>query len=210
VQQAAQAVPTLTVGFFIGDSSVTRALRLFHERRPDVTTHVRRIYWSDQAEVLLAGAADIAFVHLPIDERGLQVMPLSAEPRLALLAADHPLAGRERLSIGELRDDPVILHRGASAAWEAFHNLDPGPDGHVPPRGPRVANLEEKLEQVAAGAGISFIPVSVAAAAHVQPGVATVPVSDMPPTRVCLAWNGARETPLITAFAAVAREVSAG
>jgi len=206
-RQAAQAAPALTVGFFTGDVSVTRAIRAFRERRPDVTTHVRRIYWSDQAEVLLEGAADVAFVHLPIDERGLELVPVAAEPRLALLSADHPLAEREEIGIDDLRDDPVILHRGASPAWESFHNLDPRPDGHVPPRGPTVSNLEEKLEQVAAGAGISFVPVSVAAAAHVQPGVATVPVRDMPPTQICLAWSAAHETPLVQAFVAIASGV---
>jgi DNA-binding transcriptional LysR family regulator len=206
VRQAAEARPTLTVGFFIGDATVTRAIRLFRERRPDVTTQVRRIYWSDQAQVLLDGAADVAFVHLPIDERGLELRPLYAEARVALVAADHPLAGRAEIGVDEVRDDPVVLHRGASAAWEAFHNLDPRPDGHVPPRGPTVSNLEEKLEQVASGAAISFLPVSVAAAAHVQPGVATVPVRDIPPTQVCLAWNATRETPLVVGFAEAARE----
>jgi len=61
---------------------------------------------------------------------------------------------------------------------------------------------------VAAGTAISFVPISVAAAAHVQPGVATVPVSDIPPTQVCLAWNSARKTALIAEFAEVAREIS--
>ena len=133
VRQAAEARPTLTVGFFTGDTTVTRSIRLFRDRRPDVTTQVRRIYWSDQAQVLLDGAADVAFVHLPIDERGLELVPLYAEERVALLAADHPLARKKSLSITQLADDPVVLHRGASDAWEAFHNQNPRPDGHVAP-----------------------------------------------------------------------------
>ena len=136
VRQAAEARPTLTVGFFIGDATVTRAIRRFRERRPDVTTQVRRIYWSDQAQVLLDGAADVAFVHLPIDERGLELVPLYAEERVALLAADHPLARQKSIEIAQLADDPVVLHRGASDDWEAFHNQNPRPDGHVAPEGP--------------------------------------------------------------------------
>ena len=111
VRQAAEARPTLTVGFFIGDATVTRAIRAFRERRPEVTTQVRRIYWSDQAQVLLDGAADVAFVHLPIDERGLELVPLYAEERVALLAADHPLAGEPSISIAQLADDPVARTR---------------------------------------------------------------------------------------------------
>jgi DNA-binding transcriptional LysR family regulator len=206
VRQAAEARPTLTVGFFIGDATVTRAIRRFRERRPDVTTQVRRIYWSDQAQVLIDGAADVAFVHLPIDERGLELVPLYAEERVALLAADHPLARKKSIDIAQLADDPVVLHRGASDDWEAFHNQNPRPDGHVAPEGPTVANLEEKLEVVASGAAISFVPRSVAAAAQHQPGVAIVPVRDIPPTQVCLAWNSARVSPLVHSFCEAARE----
>jgi hypothetical protein len=151
--------------------------------------------------VLLDGAADVAFVHLPIDERGLELEPLYAEERVALLAADHPLAGQASISIAQLADDPVVLHRGATDAWEAFHNQNPRPDGHVAPQGPTVSNPEEKLELIAAGAAISFVPKSVAAAADHQPGVAIVQVSDIPPTQVCLASNSARHSPLIAGFA---------
>ena len=209
VRQAAEARPTLTVGFFIGDATVTRSIRLFRERRPDVTTQVRRIYWSDQAQVLLDGVADVAFVHLPIDERGLELVPLYAEERVALLAADHRLARQKSIGIAQLADDPVVLHSGASDAWEAFHNQNPRPDGHVAPEGPTVSNLEEKLEIVASGAAISFVPRSVAAAAHHQPGVAIVPVRDIPPTQVCLAWNSARPSPLVHGFCEAARDVVA-
>jgi DNA-binding transcriptional LysR family regulator len=209
VRQAAEARPTLTVGFFTGDTTVTRAIRVFRDRRPDVTTQVRRIYWSDQAQVLLDGAADVAFVHLPIDERGLELIPLYAEERVALLAADHPLARHDSISITQLAEDPVVLHRDASDAWEAFHNQNPRPDGHMAPAGPTVSNLEEKLEVIASGAAISFVPLSVAGAAHHQPGVAIVPVADIPPTQVCLAYNSARHTPLIAGFAEAAREAAA-
>jgi DNA-binding transcriptional LysR family regulator len=196
--------PAFTIGFFIGDATVTRAIRAFSERHPDLTVDVHRIYWSDQAQVLLDGAADVAFVHLPIDETGLTVVPLYAEERVALLSAAHPLATRAELSIRDLADDPVILHRDATAAWEAFHNTDPRPDGHRAVPGPTVDNFEEKLEVVAVGRGISFLPRSVAAAVRIKPEVVTVPMTDIPPTQVCLAY--ARETPLVADFVAVTKE----
>ena len=137
-------------------------------------------------------------------------MPLYAEDRVALLAADHRLARAKSISITQLRDDPVVMHRGATEAWEAFHNQNPRPDGHVAPEGPTASNLAEKLEIVAAGTAISFVPSSVATAARLQPGVATVPVRHIPPTQVCLAWNSARHARLVAGFADAARDVTKG
>jgi DNA-binding transcriptional LysR family regulator len=203
VSRAAQA-RRLTVGFFTGDLTLAPAMRMFAGSHPDVAVDVHRIYWHDQTRGVLDGSIDLALVHLPIDDQGLQLEPLHTEPRFAILAADHPLAGRDSVGIEELGDDPVVLHHGASAAWEAFHNLDPRPDGRAARPGPEVTCLEEKLEVVAAGRAISFLPESAAAGIPLQPGVVAVPVVDMPPTQVSIAWSAERENPLVREFVEVA------
>jgi DNA-binding transcriptional LysR family regulator len=208
VREAANGMRTVTIGFFIGDpvGSLARALR---DTQPDVNIEVIRIYWSDQREVLLDGRADVAFVHLPVDEDGLSLLHVGYEPRVALLSAAHPRAQQDRLSIKELADDPVVLHRGASMAWEAFHNSDPRPDGRRPRSGPLVSNIEEKVQQVAARRAISFLPLSAAEAIALPPGVVAIPVTDIPPTEVCLAWNAARASVLVDALVASAKELLA-
>ena len=147
------------------------------------------------------GTVDVAFVHLPIDGDGLRLVPVRAEARVAVVPAGHPLADRASVSIADLADEPVIIQRGASEAWQAFHNVDPRPDGRRPRPGPAVDNVEEKLEQVAAGRAISFVPASTAASV-VHPGVRFVPVDDIPPIRVCLAWPDGRRSALIDDFVA--------
>jgi DNA-binding transcriptional LysR family regulator len=204
MQGAALGEDTLTVGFFVGDY-FTPALVAFSQKRPEVTVALLRIYWHDQLEVLRRGRADVAFVHMPIDRTDLEVLPVRAEPRVAVLPAGHPLAGRPEVGIADLADEPVITQHGASPAWEAFHNVDPRPDGSSPRRGPEVDNIEEKLQLVAAGRAISFLPTS-AAAAVVHAGVVYVSVSDIPPIQICLAWDAGRRSALIADFAeAVAR-----
>jgi DNA-binding transcriptional LysR family regulator len=195
----------LTVGFFTGDLTLAPAMRMFAESRPDVAVDVRRIYWDDQVRGVLDGSIDLALVHVPIDDQGLNVEPLHTEPRFAILAPDHPLADRDSVSIAELGDDRVVLHQGASAAWEAFHNLDPRPDGRAARPGPLVTCLEEKLEVVAAGRAISFLPESAAAGVALEPQVVAVRVTDMPPTQVSIAWSAERESPLVLEFVDVAR-----
>ena len=208
LQGAAGGRPALTVGFFVGDS-FTDALRRFRAACPEADVHLHRIYWHDQVDVLQDGRVDVAFVHLPIDEQGLELIPVRREPRVAVLSESHPAADARVVGIADLADDPVVIQRGASEAWQAFHNVDPRPDGHRPRSGPEVDNIEEKLEQVAAGAAISFLPAS-AAAAYVKPGVVYVPVSDIPPIQICLAWPTERRSPYVDAFVrAVRRDVVA-
>jgi DNA-binding transcriptional LysR family regulator len=103
----------------------------------------------------------------------------------------------------------VILHRGASPTWEAWHNTDPRPDGHRPRRGPLVNNLEEKIEVVATARAISFVPDSVAAAVQIPATVVAIPVTDIPPTEVCLAWKAERQSETIDVFSQTARTVFA-
>jgi len=197
---------TLTVGFFVGDS-VASALHAFARRHPDVETRLHRIYWHDQVSALHDGVVDVAFVHLPIDETGLEVIPVRAERRVAVVPAQHPLAGRASVAIADLADDPVIVQRGASDAWQSFHNVDPRPDGRSPRQGPAVDNIEEKLEQVAAGAAISFVPASTAASV-VHPAVRFLAVDDIPPIQICLAWPAQRRSPVIEDFAAAVRALA--
>jgi DNA-binding transcriptional LysR family regulator len=206
VRMAAERLTTLTVGFFIGDP-VARLAKAFSAMHPEVTVELVRIYWSDQMRLLREGGVDVAFVHRPVDEDGLDLVRLYAEPRLALLPADHRLADRERVQIADLADDPVILHRGADPAWEAFHNTDPRADGRRPRPGPTVSNIEEKLEHVAAGRAISFVPASAAAAIHPRPDVVAIPVDDILPTEIALAWRQGNRSSVVEAFVRTARAV---
>jgi DNA-binding transcriptional LysR family regulator len=198
IEELASGQAALTIGFFVGDE-FTAALEAFGADYPDVALDMLRVYWHDQTEVLLDGRADVAFVHLPVDGEGLELLPVRSEPRVAVLPLGHPAAGKPEISIAELADDPVIIQRGATPSWQAFHNVDPRPDGRQPRPGPQVDNLEEKLQHIAAGTAISFVPASVASVVA-QPGIAYVPVTDIPPIKICLAWKSGPPSPLVAAF----------
>ena len=206
MQGVAEGRVTLRIGFFVGDN-FTPALRKFKLEQKDVSIELHRIYWDDQVEALHGGRVDVAFVHLPIDEHGLELIPARSEPRVAVLPRDHPVAGQEAIGIADLAEDPVIVQRGASDAWQAFHNVDPRPDGRHPLPGPSVDCIEEKLELVAAGQGVSFVPAS-AAAVYQQADVAYVPIVDIPPIQICLAWREGRRSPVVAAFVDAVRALA--
>jgi DNA-binding transcriptional LysR family regulator len=190
VQRAARGTHHLVVGFRAG-ITVTAATQAFAMRRPEVTVEVRRLEWDDQEDLVRSGRVDIAYVRRPIDERGLRLIPLFSEDRLAALPRAHRLAGRGALSVRDLAAEPHLRY------------LEPAPaQGGTPLR-----SIEEKLEHVASGHGIIVLPRS-ATAYYSRPDVVYVPLTDAEPDAVYLACEAGRRAKLLSDFIAAAQSVA--
>ncbi|MER5916562.1 LysR substrate-binding domain-containing protein [Streptomyces sp. NPDC001982] len=186
VHRAARGPRRFVVGFRAG-VVVTHTLRAFKAAHPGLDVQARRVEWDDQERQILDGTVDLAYLRRPIDERGLRLLPLFSEARVAMLPADHRLAGKQELAVSDL----------AGEDWLRYS--DPGPDD-VP-----IRTVEEKFERVAAGSGITLVPTSIAEQ-YSRPDITYVPVPDAEPDQVFLAWEAGRRSPLITAFARIAQE----
>jgi DNA-binding transcriptional LysR family regulator len=198
----ATAGPALTVGFMLG-VDVDPTLRIFRERHPDVGIQLQRLRWWNQAEALLDGRVDVGFVRFPVPPQGLGLLPLYAEPLTVALAADHPLATRPSVGIADLADEPVLRYADAPPAWNAFWSMDPRPDGSQPRHGPVVRDMEEIVQYVRTGSGVAFLPAAISAA-FPRPDIAYVPLTGVPAGQIVLAWEAARESALVGAFAEAA------
>ncbi|MFI5930601.1 LysR family transcriptional regulator [Actinoplanes sp. NPDC051494] len=193
VTVAARGRRRLMIGFRAG-VAVTAAVREFAARHPDVVVDMQRVEGDDQAAMLLDGRVDVAYVRLPIDEAGLRVTPLYAEPRVAVLPAGHRLAGKEQITEADLAGEPLVWP-GTSAQ----PTRRPHPDA-----GYLVRGVDETLEHVAAGRGVSFLARS-ATVFHSHPEVSFVPVPELAPEQVCLAVVASRAEPLVDDFVTAAR-----
>jgi DNA-binding transcriptional LysR family regulator len=181
---------------------VTEAVRALSSRHPQLTVNVLRTNWDDQTAVLHDGRVDVSYIRLPADQSGLQVLALLAEPRVAVLPADHRLAGKDTIAIADLADEHLLQDPGAVPEWR-----DIATEMRTRRRrsAPVFRTVEEKLEHVAAGHGIVLLPLSTAVF-YTRPGVAYSHVSDIPPNQVCLAWDVTRRGRLIQDFAAIAAD----
>ncbi|PWR09008.1 LysR family transcriptional regulator [Micromonospora acroterricola] len=197
VTVAAQGSRRLMVGFRAG-IAVTPAVRQFAIQHPDVPVDLRRIEGDDQAAMLLDGRIDVGYVRLPIDEAGLRVTPLYTEPRVAVLPAGHRFAGKEQITEADLVGEPLL--------WHADTSTQPTKRPH-PDAGYRVRGVDETLEHVAAGRGISFLARS-ATVFYSHPEVSYVPIPDLAPDQVCLAVAESRTSPLIDDFLSAAQVTS--
>ncbi|MFE5887309.1 LysR family transcriptional regulator [Streptomyces sp. NPDC056468] len=188
----------LVVGFMLG-TDVSLALNAFSARFPRVSIELVRLRWWSQARAILDGSVDVGFVRPPLEADGVELLALYAEQLAAVLPIDHPRARDAKVALAALTDDPVLEYAEAAEAWSAVWNADPRPDGTRPGHGPAFHDMEELLGYVRGGRGIAFVPSSVAAA-FPRSDIAYVPVADVPPGQVSLAWNGSRASHLVTSF----------
>lgn len=186
-------------------STQARARLLAHF--PHVRVEPRRYDWGGEVAGLRDGECDVAFVWLPADLTGLRSEIVATERRFAALPYEHPLSGREALEIDELNADPIVWTRLAPRYWVDWWAVNPRPDGSQPRWGPESQNVEEMLEQVADGSAYCIVPASMTEF-YARPDLVWVPIADIDPLRIALAWRERDANPLIAAFAAIVRELS--
>jgi DNA-binding transcriptional LysR family regulator len=201
VARAARGPGSFTIGFMPG-LIVTEAVRALASRHPQLTVNVLRTNWDDQTAVLHDGRADVSYIRLPVDQSGLRVQALLAEPRVVVFPASHRLAGKDTITVADLVDEHLLQDPAAVPEWR---DIATEMRSRRRPSPPVFRTVEEKLEHVAAGHGIVLLPLSTAVF-YTRPGVAYSHVSDIPPNQVCLAWDATRRSRLIQDFAAIAAD----
>ncbi|MFC5187456.1 LysR family transcriptional regulator [Actinomadura harenae] len=204
VRRAARGPRVFTVGFMPG-LIVTAAVRELGARHPGLSVELVRTTWEDQVDVIRDGRVDVGYLRPPADLRGLTVRPLFTEPRVVVLPGDHRLAGREGIAAADLADEHLLQNPDAVPEWR---DIGVEMRRRNRPAAPVFHSVEEKLEHVAAGRGLVILPLSVATF-YTRPDIAYVPVEDLAPTAVHLAWDAARRNPLLTEFAEIAASEAA-
>jgi DNA-binding transcriptional LysR family regulator len=89
---------------------VPAALSELRRRHPQVRVGLRTGASDDLVADVVAGDLDVAFLGLPGTTKpaGVQSHELARERLVAVLAPDHPRAGRKRLRLAELADEPSV------------------------------------------------------------------------------------------------------
>jgi DNA-binding transcriptional LysR family regulator len=176
-------------------------LASFHERHPEIDIRVVE----EVAGTMLAGVAadrlDVAFV--PIEEglpRGLEAHTLFEDELVAVVARSHPLAGRARVSVAALREEPFVFLREGTGLRRAVE-VAARAAGFEPQVRFESNELARVLALVARGLGVSAVSRAVADAA----GDEVVAVRIQPALRrqVGIVWrSGRHRTPAANAFLA--------
>lgn len=199
---AAAEAAVLTVGLStsVGRGLLQRARERFAERRPGWTVKLRQINWDDATAGLGPGEVDVALLWLPVpgqEEMNLHV--LATEPRWVAMRDDHALAGRDTVAFGELLDEPFLALPATAGPLRDYWLAVDERGGRAPRIGATVANAEETFAAIEEGSGIVLLAEGNAAI-YRRPGVVAMPVADLSPCELALAWHAKDHRPVIRDF----------
>ncbi|MEJ3403840.1 LysR family transcriptional regulator substrate-binding protein [Rathayibacter sp. YIM 133350] len=152
----------LRLGFVAGVTP-TKWLRIWNERRPNDRLEAFPTDPAQQTDAVRQGDADMAFVRLPVDADGLNLIPLYSEIAVVVAPKDSAIAAVDALTLADIADEPRV------------------PDADS-------LSLDVVMELVAAGTGIVVLPHSLARL-HARKDLISRPVTDAPESRIALAWR---------------------
>jgi DNA-binding transcriptional LysR family regulator len=206
-QNAARAISgELTVGLHVaaGGELPTALLAAAEQAEPQLKIWLRTYELSQPGTGLIDRSADVSFLRPPVGAPGLSVRQVAQEPRVFVLPAGHPLAGRPSLSLADVAGLPWIAAVPAEdgsdpTRWRDDWLVSPRPGGDQPIIGALARTIEEWREHVVAGRGISLCPAS-AEAFYARPGLVFVPSQGVPPAPLCVAWRTDDDSPLVQRF----------
>ena len=116
------------------------AIARFQTQHPNVTFHVRIDGPKGIAEALASDDADLILTHDPLERPQISVIASAHQPFCALVAPDHPLAGRTSLRLRDCVAYPIAM-----------------PDNDA--RGARLSSIApscQRVVQARAGAGVEL------------------------------------------------------
>lgn len=179
---------------------------VWRERLPDVRLELVAVEAADVPAALAEGRADAAVGRLPVDRDVFSAIPLYEEVPVVCVSRDHLLAALdedEAVPVEDLADETV---------WLPLDDVVFG-DAPVPGRAPvtpdgepleRPATTPDALAVVAADAGVTIVPQSVARLHH-RKDVVYRRLEGAPLAPVGLVWVADRTTDLVEEMIGIVR-----
>lgn len=191
---------------YVEDLVITPAVRELRRRHPTAQIGTRHLECYD-ARAFAERRVDVLVVRDPLTFAGddARMTVLYEEPRMLVVPADHPLAGRVSVSPMDFAPDESVVcpHGGTRSIYPtaAYQGDEAGSIS----AGQVLASFEDRLELVASGQAIAVLPVGDRRSS-LRADLATVPVEGLPASRVVVATRAGEVNPLVADFVRSARE----
>ncbi|MEU9308455.1 LysR family substrate-binding domain-containing protein [Streptomyces sp. NPDC048256] len=170
-------------------------VRIWAERLPDTPLGLLQVTPAEASDVLREGAADAAFVRLPVDRTVFSAIPLYTETTVVVVPRDHVITAAEEVTVADLADEVVLHPLDDVLGWEQL----PGEAAFERP-----ATTEDAIELVAANIGVLVVPQSLARLHH-RKDLTYRTVVDAPRSDIALAWPEDATTELVEDFIGIVR-----
>jgi DNA-binding transcriptional LysR family regulator len=192
------AEQTLTVGFHtrIGRGLVPGVTARLAAELPGWRLRFQQVSWADPAVGLAGAGVDVAVAWLPVPPAAdLDSKVVATEERLVALPVGHRLAGRARLRLADLADEPFVALPESAGPMRGFWLA--AAQRTTPARvAAEAATAEECYEAVSAGVGLALVAAGNAAL-YQRDEVVHRPVDDLPPAELAVLWRRADRRPVV-------------
>jgi DNA-binding transcriptional LysR family regulator len=181
--------------------NVSHVIDAFETDHPDCEVVEREVPLMDPWTALRENEIDALCNWLTGVQPDLTIGPIiDRQERVLAVAADHPLAASEAVSVEDLGGQGVSEPAGlCTELWDAIVPRAT-PSGVPIPRTARVSTANEIFALVARGK-IVHPTVRSTASLYPREGVSFVPIRDMAPLSLAIVWVTANENARIRAFA---------
>jgi DNA-binding transcriptional LysR family regulator len=200
-EAAARDARVLRVGTLtsIGRALYPGVIDHFEVRQPAWRVELRSFGWGDPTAGLRDRVADAAFLWLPIDAEVIAYEILVTERRVVALSAKHPLAARSSVSFLAIADEPLLALPESAGPLRDFWLANDQRGGQPARIAAEVTSADETFEMVAAGVA-AHLMAEGNAAIYARPGIACVPVDDLDPAHLAIAWRRDDQRAPVKAF----------
>ncbi|MGE3861227.1 MAG: LysR family transcriptional regulator [Burkholderiaceae bacterium] len=198
-REEAADVGTLRIGFI---STAFLGVILTHLPKLSAGLGAVEYVWSEltsplQVEALRERRIDLAFVHTPLEHRGLSERLVLRERFVAALPAKHPLAEQASLQLSDLADDLFVLFpRDVAPGYYDMMLSAFSAAGFAPRIQHHARHFLSLLLLPASGAGVCIVPQSAASLSI--PGLKLVPVRESAlRSEVKMLWSPSNRSPVL-------------
>ena len=165
---------------------------------PEIDLSLKEMVSGDQLEALLSGQIDVGLLRPPIARPGMITRRVVAEPLLAAVPYNHPLASVRTIAVRAFDDQPFVMYSPYESRY--FHDLLVAlfSRANVRPRYvQQMSQIHSILAMVRAGLGLAIVP-SAAANLNMS-GVQFRPLKgrNQLPVELFMVWLQGSENPLL-------------
>jgi DNA-binding transcriptional LysR family regulator len=171
----------------------------FAKHQPDWRVELKSFGWGDPTAGLADGATDVAFLKLPVEASGISHLVLASERRFVAVSSRHHLAHRRSVAFAEIRDEAFAALPKSAGPLREFWLASAERNGAAANVAAEVTTADEAFEVVSSGGAVVLLSEGNAVI-YMRPGIVCIPVEDLSPAQLAIAWRTADRRGAVRAF----------
>ncbi len=186
-----------------GSLVLNEAVKLYEATHEGAAVQLVATPLNDRLGPLRRREVDLTVTRLPLNQPDIVIGPLlsQGDVRVVMVALDHPLAGRQLVSVEDFADYPVRRPADVPELAEASCPTHTPSGRQIVPADIHIADVSELLLLIAQGRLVH--PTVAPFAEHFRhPGITIIPIHDLPPSSTALAWLKGYQHPARDTFVA--------